>query len=364
MKLLFTNFHEQYGGGHDTYIFTLCKGLTAHNIVVAAPKDSLLLKKVAIINTVKTFPFNFNFRLNNFLDLCKKILELKRFLTKEQFDVVHVNGSKDHSLIILAILLVQKKPKIIFTKHNSLPIKFGAKLRYRYFTDHIITVSENTRKMFSSIKTVTTVIYNGVDIDFFRPYDEALVPMLRKKYGIEADDLVFGSIAGTGLYKGWPLLLEAISKLPTQTLKNIKVIVAGNMPSSTEIETYIQNYNLKNNLILTGLLPDVREVVAIMDVGFVLSYAVETISFACREMMAMGKPVIVSDYAGLPENITDSIDGYVVKSKNIDSIKNCIIKIISNPQSLIIMGKNARKKAVESFSASKFIQNTLAVYET
>jgi len=28
------------------------------------------------------------------------------------------------------------------------------------------------------------------------------------------------------------------------------------------------------------------------------------------------------------------------------------------------MGKNARKKAVESFSASKFIQNTLAVYET
>jgi len=363
MKILYTNFHEQCGGGHDTYIFTLCKALSsAHSIVVAAPENSLLLKKIATIAAVRTFPFNFQFRINKFVALYKKVLELRRFLLKEQFDVIHVNGSKDHSLVILSTILVPKKPRIIFTKHNSLPIKFGAKLRYSYFTDHVIAVSENTKQMFSSIKTPVTVVYNGVDINFFKPYDKALTLSLREKYGIKADDLVFGSVAGTALYKGWTLLLEAMAQLPTESLQGIKVIVAGDMPTLAERETYNQQYRLKNALILTGLISDVREVIAVMDVGFVLSYAVETISFACREMMAMGKPVIVSNYAGLPENVTDSVDGYIVESKNIDSIKKCIVKIMNKPQNLPIMGKNARRKAEESFSEQYFIENTLAVY--
>jgi hypothetical protein len=39
-----------------------------------------------------------------------------------------------------------------------------------------------------------------------------------------------------------------------------------------------------------GLLADVRLAIAACDAGFVLSYAVETILIACRDMMAVGKP--------------------------------------------------------------------------
>jgi L-malate glycosyltransferase len=365
MKILYTNFHEYNGGGHDTYIAVLCKNLTStQNIFVAAPATSDLLKKVAAINTVKTFPFNFQFRITNFFSLCKKILELKRFLAKEQFDIIHVNGSKDHTLVILATAFLPKKPKIIFTKHNSLPIKLGAKIRYCCFTDHIIVVSENTKQAFLSIKTPITVIRNGIDINFFKPHDPTLILQLRKKYGLNPGDIVFGSVAGTAVYKGWPLLLEAIIKLSPALAEKIKVIIAGSMPSSEERENYINKLHLKDKVILTGLLADVREVIAVMDIGFVLSYAIETISFACREMMAMGKPVIVSDYSGLSENITESVDGYIIKNKDVDSIKNCIEEIMKHPQNLFVMGENARKKAIESFSDAKFVAATLVVYES
>ena len=359
MKLLFTNFHERYGGGHDTYIFTLCKDLVnTQNIVVAAPPESLLLEKIATVVGVKTFPFNFQFRINKVFSLVKKIVKLSKFLAAERFDIVHVNGSKDHTLVLLASIFLDKRPKIIFTKHNSLPLKFGARIRLRYFTDHIIVVSEYIKLMFSCYKTPVKVIYNGVDTTFFQPYASAIVSALKQKFGIPAANLVFGSVAGTALYKGWSVFLEAIALLPPKLLQKITVIIAGSVPSEE-----IKKYRLENQVIFPGLLFDVREVIAVSDVGFVLSYVMEALSFACREMMSMGKPVIVSDCGGLPENITNGVDGYIVKAKNVASVKNCVMEIMERPQQLLTMSENARKKAVKFFSKEKFIADTLAVYK-
>ena len=69
---------------------------------------------------------------------------------------------------------------------------------------------------------------------------------------------------------------------------------------------------MQDRVIFVGLLDDVRPFLAALDLGFVLSSRVETISFACREMMAMGLPVVVTDVAGLPENVEDGVDGWIV----------------------------------------------------
>ena len=135
--------------------------------------------------------------------------------------------------------------------------------------------------------------------------------------------------------------------------QKITVIIAGSVPFREEVK----KYHLENRVIFSGLLFEVS------DVGFVLSYVMEAISFACREMMSMGKPVIISDCGGLPENITDGVDGYIVRAKNVDSVKNCVMEIIEHPQQLLTMSENARKKAVKFFSKDKFIAETLAVYK-
>ncbi len=44
---------------------------------------------------------------------------------------------------------------------------------------------------------------------------------------------------------------------------------------------------MNDNLLITGFTDDVRGYVATFDVGFMVSYAVESSSFACREMMSM-----------------------------------------------------------------------------
>ena len=94
--------------------------------------------------------------------------------------------------------------------------------------------------------------------------------------------------------------------------------------------------------------------------GFVLSVGVETISFACREMMAMGKPVLVSDYAGLSENIDNNQDGWIVQKRSINQILEFLQKI--DKLNLTQFSQSANKKARQEFGLDKFINKTIQVY--
>jgi glycosyltransferase involved in cell wall biosynthesis len=366
MKILFTNFHEYDGGGHDTYIYHLANALSQRHIVhVAAPATSQLIKKIASLPAVKTIPVLFKIRFNKLKKLCHDIGFLRRLLSTEQYDVVHVNGSADHTMVILARLFMRRKPRLVFTKHNSLPIKWGAMLRYRYATDKIIAVSHTVKNLFPvDLKTPMVVIQNGVDTEFFKPVEIEKVQLLRSQYHISSDTFVLGSIAGTALYKGWWLLLEAIKDMQQSLPCPIKVIIAGAMLSEDDKQKYIIEKGLQDQVILTGWLADVREIVPLFDMGFVLSYSIETISFACRQMMAMGKPVMVSDYNGLPENITPDVDGWVTRTKDVDSVKTCLTQIIANRGQLPEMSNKAREKAVAEFCEEKWISQTLNVYQT
>src|SRR5690606_8658826 len=109
-----------------------------------------------------------------------------------------------------------------------------------------------------------------------------------------------------------------------------------------------------DRVIFTGPLDDVRPFLAGLDLGFVLSYRVETISFACREMMAKGLPVIVSDQAGLPENITAGRDGWIVPRHDPQAVADVIRDVLQDPARLTPMGLAARQKSIREFDIQTF----------
>ncbi|VFS47348.1 glycosyltransferase [Budvicia aquatica] len=99
------------------------------------------------------------------------------------------------------------------------------------------------------------------------------------------------------------------------------------------------------------------------DIGFVLSDAVETISFACREMMSAGLPVIVSDFGGLPENITPGMDGWVTPVGDETALAALLLEMSAlSPTQLTEMKQQARGKAEREFGIESMIAQTHQVY--
>lgn len=369
MKILLTNFHYGRGGGHDTYILAIAKGLSRrHQIFVAAPSSSRLFEKASKLEHVTTLPLEFPAKLKDAGRMISAWRALRSLLETERFDVVHVNGSPDHRLVVFSLMCFKgRKPRIVLTKHNSIAIKsdFVTKIRARA-TDDVIAVSDSTASLvrdsvYRHCSLIT--IKNGVDIDDFKPSDAVEIAAARKSLLGEskADKLVLGTVTGFDWYKGTMDVIAAVSALPPSLREKIAVVVVGTEPSAEQWQV-IDSVGMRSQLEVAGFVEDVKPYIRAFDIGFVTSYAVETVSFACREMMAMGKPVIVSSYSGLPENVRDGVDGWVVPPHDPDSLTRALKGILERSDRLADMGKMARAKAVDEFSQELFVDRTEMVY--
>ena len=76
----------------------------------------------------------------------------------------------------------------------------------------------------------------------------------------------------------------------------------------------------------------------------------------------MGKPCIASNVDGIPEVIKDGINGILVPSKDIESLKNAISQLIDNPELRVKMGQEGKKIALEKFNLEKMIEKVQNLY--
>ncbi len=366
MKILFTNFHGRNGGGHVTYIINLLRGLCAeHSLTVATPQSSRLFRHAQLIPGVKVVDMSFSTRPSSWLG---PRAQLRKLIQTERFDIVHANGSADHKQVMLALLGMFQRPRVILTKHNDhATSSVGHQMRASLATDRVIAVSDHVLGLLSESayrRCGLVTVRHGIDTDYFSPVSESEKRQLRAKYlgpGLE-DKIIFGSAGGTDYEKGWLDLVAAVSSLPAPQRERIYLVVAGDAPNEAKL-AQVQALGLTGQVMFPGLIDDVRPLLAACDAGFVLSYQ-EALSFACRELMALGLPVLVTRVGGLPENLTHGLQGWIVPMQNPQAIAGVLTQILSEPEQLKSMGQLARARAVSEFNLRDFVMRTMSVYQS
>ncbi|SIT17280.1 glycosyltransferase [Achromobacter sp. MFA1 R4] len=366
MKILYTNFHQGDGGGHTTYVMSLARILCQKSqVTVGAPRKSRLLAEARTVPGLRTIDLEFK---GNVLEQLSALRRLRALLRKEQFDVIHVNGSADHRLCMLATMgMGARRPFIVYTQHNDRnAVSLGARLRAKWGTNRVICVCSHTfRRMKQSVfrDEDLRVVHNGVDTEKYRPACRTQSAQARARFLPPAlrDRLVIGSNAGTADYKSWIDMVDAVSRLPQAQRDQIALLIAGEMPGD-EMLRQVAALGMQDQVVFTGLLDNVEPVLAALDVGFVLSSRLETISFACREMMAAGKPVIVTSVGGLTENVTEGRNGWIVPPGSPETVARTVSEILRNRSVLQAMGVDARSTALKEFSLATFVGNTERVY--
>lgn len=362
LNVLITNFHPGDGGGHTTYIMNLAKQTDALGSVQVASPSKSKLASLCREAGIPHFPVDFPGKLREAKAIIKNVQLLRTLLKTQPFDIIHVNGSPDHRLVIYALIgLGRPRPRIIVTKHNCFPLKtsFLGTLRYRKFSTAIISVCKKVsdelqaRLLGSSVPVHT--IGNGIDtVHFSRRSSPLSRKEWRRQLNLPENSTIFVSCAGTGFHKGWQHLAKVLADRT-----DIVVVVLGSPPPERRLEETFNGAPPKN-LIFPGAQRDVRPFLWASDVGFVLSTAIETISFACREMMAAGIPVLVNNFGCLPENI-DNGSGWVTDSLNHSALAQALTIVLSSD--LKAMGLNAENRAISMFTVEEFRLKTFNVYK-
>ena len=202
--------------------------------------------------------------------------------------------------------------------HSTLLHSFKDKLQMVLYTrlfnrcDLLVYVCESQRRFWRKrgLHPPDTVIYNGIDTDFFTDrYTTEQKEALRGPLEFGAGDYVVGLCSALRPEKAPVDLLHAIASLRQRGIP-AKALFIGDGPERPRIEHAADALGIRAHVRITGLQQDIRPFAACCDVMTLVSHS-ETFSLAALEAMALGKPLVLSDTGGAAELIVSGEHGFL-----------------------------------------------------
>ena len=142
-----------------------------------------------------------------------------------------------------------------------------------------------------------------------------------------------------------------------------KLVMMGDGPDRGAAEYIARQRKISQDVIFLGKQDHVQEKLGVADL-FLLPSEVESFGLAALEAMACEVPVIASNVGGLPEVVTDGVDGYLVPPRDVAAAGKYAIEILSRPDRGREMGKRARVNARKKYCSNDVIPIYEAYYRS
>ena len=210
----------------------------------------------------------------------------------------------------LKILFNQINPKQVLARHQELRQYGRRPLPHLVAVSHL--VARDMRVYYAVPEDRLHVVYNGVDLERFRP--ERLVELrsaARQHFHLADDMLVFALVAHNFKLKGVAELIEAAALL-NHTGRNFQIVIAGKASSRSYLEK-ARRLGCLDRVRFTGPLTTVEDLYAAADV-YVHPTWYDPCSLVVLEALASGLPVITTRFNGAGELITEGREGFLLDS--------------------------------------------------
>jgi glycosyltransferase involved in cell wall biosynthesis len=237
--------------------------------------------------------------------------------------------------------------------------------------DRVIAVSdyvaEHVRQHYGVPAARLRVIYRGIDIGQFDPgaVDRGRIDALAEHWRVPPGAKVV-IVPGRFVHrKGYRLLLQAMDKLPR---RDLICLIVGSFDRARhypgEIEGLIGALDLGSVVRLVGPCDDLPAAFMLADVVVVPSTGeAEPFGRVAVEAQAMGKPVIVTDVAGLGEALMPAATGWLIEPDDPDALANALELALAMPdEARTRLAVRARRFVSRNFSLEQMGNATMRVY--
>ena len=154
--------------------------------------------------------------------------------------------------------------------------------------------------------------------------------------------------------KGQLLLIEAARQLSERGTK-FELVLAGDGEMRGEIETLIARYKLQNMVRITGWISSdqVRDEILAARALVLPSFA-EGLPVVIMEAMSLGRPVISTYVAGIPELIATNEQGWLVPAGDVGALASAMQACLdAPPETISRMGEASRARVLERHDVDK-----------
>jgi glycosyltransferase involved in cell wall biosynthesis len=80
----------------------------------------------------------------------------------------------------------------------------------------------------------------------------------------------------------------------------------------------------------------------------------ENLPVAIMEAFALGRPVVATQIAGVPELVRDGVNGWLVPPASVDALCDAVVEVLrASPEQLTRMGRAGAARVAERHDASR-----------
>ena len=176
---------------------------------------------------------------------------------------------------------------------------------------------------------------------------------------------LFSTIALLEERKGHIWLLKAIKKLKESKISldfSPFFIFEGNGTTYSILNNYILDNKLEDYVVIFKEIPNIFNLINASDAIILPSVFKEDFPNVIIESMSLGKPVIGTKIAGIPEQIDHNINGCLVNPKDSDDLYGSIIHLM-NKEIRETYGTQAKYKYNNNYKVEISIEKYIRLYK-
>jgi glycosyltransferase involved in cell wall biosynthesis len=260
---------------------------------------------------------------------------LRRLLVGGRFDILHSHLPYTAAFGRLVALTMprSRRPALVYTEHslwNKAAVVTKALNRSTVAVDSaLIVVSVAARDALpQGLRSRARVVVHGVDRTRFTvPPDQRDLLRLdvRGELGIADDEVLALTVANLRSEKGYDVLLET-ARLCVAAGAPVRFVSVGRGPLETELAASAEAGGLDGHFVFLGTRTDTARLMAGADV-FVLPSHQEGLPVALMEAMSAGLPVVATNVGGVPDIVTDDVEGMLVPPGRPDLLAEALQRV-------------------------------------
>ena len=284
-------------------------------------------------------------------------------------------------------------PFDIIHAHVALPDGYGALLLNKFYRKPLIVTIhgldvmttihrntgswENVKRVFgmaTRVICVSTALkglclqVNDADETKFRVIPNGFSPgkgfhdhtFLKEKYNGKLILLTVGYLIKRKAHEYVVRALQDIIK----RIPNLVYLIVGEGPEEDHLKRLVDQLELNDYVEFCGRKDHhtVMEYMSICDL-FVMPSWNEAFGVVYLEAMAHGKPVIACRGQGIEDVIADGETGLLVKPKDLESLKEAMIRLLADRRLAEDMGRKGKRVVLRDFTWEKSAQKLLEIYK-
>jgi glycosyltransferase involved in cell wall biosynthesis len=300
----------------------------------------------------------------SFVPYRKQVNAIKAVLKEVKPDIIHAHETIPAFYANLANILTGQKARIIYHRHHSFYNSYKMRIMDQMaavFSKKIICVSEFSKQQAAKehplLKHKLIRVYNGVTLGdtLLSDNEKALFNEMAANKRVK---MLF--LARLKPRKGHILAIEVmqevVKKFPAVTL-----YITGSGELADEISRAIEDKNLSDNVLLTGPVEGVKELLKSVEMVILPSES-EAFSLTVLETLSQGKLLLASDLPSIKEIITHGTNGILIDPFNKMEWVNEICFYLANKNERESIGLNGKKLFESGFTMKKMADQMQEIF--